>query len=266
VVSGGERRKFRTFFEFPPVAAGVTAPPFVGVDGTPDGWLAVRYDRDGFRDVRLYDDPERLWRDNDGAETVLIDVPIGLAENRAARAPERAARDLLGPRSGSVFNVPIRRVLEFDDYGAANAAQREAIGKGLQKQTFNLVPKIRAVDRLLTDGDASQDVLREAHPEVCFRALAGGEPMASSKTGQPAAAFWERVDVLAGVDPGFRDALFAAGETVADRGAAASNDDLLDAFALAVTASDLTGDLQTLPHEPARDAEGLRMEMVYAEP
>jgi predicted RNase H-like nuclease len=265
-VFGGERRKFRTFFEFPSAATVVNDPPFVGADGTPDGWIAVRYDRAGFRDVRRYDDVEALWTDNADAETLLIDVPVGLATDRAARAPERAAREVLGPRRSSVFNVPIRPVLDAADYETANETQRAAIDKGLQKQTFNVTPKIRAVDTLLTDGDADQDVLREAHPEVCFWALADGEPMANSKTGRPAPAFWERVRVLKAVDGDFEAALLAAGEAVADWDHGASNDDLLDAFALAITASDLTGDLRTLPEDPETDAAGLRMEMVYAAP
>lgn len=246
--------------------ADVSDPTFVGVDGTPGGWLAVLYGPTAFRGVRRYDAVEALWDDLGDAATVLIDVPVGLADDRAARAPERDARDLLGPRRASVFNVPIRPVLDVSDYATANATQRERIDKGLQQQTFNIVPNIRAVDALLTDGPATQDTLREAHPEVCFRALNDGTPTRHSKTGQPAAAFWERVGILGGVDDDFRDALFSAGETVRTWDAALSNDDLLDAFALAVTASDLTGDLRTLPDDPETDAEGLRMEMVYAEP
>jgi len=240
---------------------------FVGVDGTPDGWIAVRYDADRFRDVRRYDTVAALWDDTDDAETILVDVPVGLAGDSAARAPEREARARLGDRRNSVFNVPIRPVLDVRDYDDANRQQREAIGKGLQQQTHNIAPKIRAVDELLRETDAAQDTVREAHPEVCFWALNGHAAATHSKTGQPAAAFWERVGILGAVDSGFRESLFAAGETV--RGwddPQLSNDDLLDAFALAVTASDLTGELRTLPEAPERDAEGLRMEMVYAEP
>jgi len=49
----------------------------------------------------------------------------------------------------------------------------------------------------------------------------------------------------------------------------ATNDDLLDAFVLAITASELTGDTKTLPQNWPDDDRGdrkdLRMEMVYAE-
>lgn len=277
----------------------------VGVDATPDGWVAVRYhDRDYHSVHRYADDASdenaddgggekttdvchvddidaasafaRLWRDHDDADCILVDVPIGLPTDDPARAPEREARDVLGQRSASVFNVPIRDVLHVDDYGTANDRQRTATGKGLMRQTFNITPRIREVDRVLgadhgVSADATQDVIREAHPEVCFWALGDGDtPMLYSKTGQPAAAHWERVGVLATAhdDPdAFHDALADAGRELVDwNDPALSNDDLLDAFALAVTATPLTGDLRTLPEAPDVDEMGLRMEMVYAPP
>jgi len=167
----------------------VSDPTSVGVDGTPDGWLAVRYEGADFLDVAGYEDVATLWEDVAGAATVLVDVPIGLADDRAARAPEREARTLLGERRSSVFNVPIRPILGLD-YPEANERQKAAIGKGLQQQTHNIAAKIREIDEFLRDEDtgATQDTLREAHPEVCFWALNGRKPMRTSKTGQPAAA------------------------------------------------------------------------------
>ena len=259
----------------------------VGVDATPDGWVAVRMRDHEYERVERYADEDAtdsafrdLWADHRDADVLLVDVPIGLPADVAARAPEREARAVLGPRSASVFNVPIRPILDVDSYADANERQkdREQDGRGLMKQTYNIVPRIREVDELLgaPDVDATQDVVREAHPEVCFRALNDDMPMAYSKTAQPAAAHWERVGVLASLhanDPvhddedAFHDALATAGRELLDWDAPAlSNDDLLDAFALAVTGSTLTGDLRTLPENPTEDATGLRMEMVYATP
>lgn len=241
---------------------------FVGVDGAPEGWIAVRYGPSEYLDVRSYEAAASVWSDNDDAATVLFDVPIGLSEDRAARDPEVAARKRLGDRRNSVFNVPIRGVLDVEDYEEANEKQRSAIGKGLQKQTHNILPKIREVDGLLArDGPPDQDTVRESHPELCFWALNRRSPMVFSKTRRPAAAFWERVSVLQTVDENFDGALHAAGSAITDWDApTCSNDDLLDAFALAMTASELTGPLQPLPSDPERDGTGLRMEMVYAEP
>ncbi|WP_435334169.1 DUF429 domain-containing protein [Haloarchaeobius sp. TZWWS8] len=241
---------------------------FVGADGSPDGWIAVGYDDSGFVGVNRYSDITELWDDGRDAETILVDVPIGLADDAAAREPEREARRVLAGRTSSVFNVPIRSVLDEEDYHEANRKQKETIDKGLMQQTFNIAPKIREVDVLLRgDRDATQDVLREAHPEVCLWAFNDGTPMRFSKTGQPAAAFWERVAVLETVEDDVLGQLREAGKTVRDwTDPELSNDDLIDAFVLALTAREGAGDYRTLPEEPNRDGEGLRMEMVYAGP
>lgn len=250
----------------------MTDPPFVGADGTPDGWIAVRYDREEFRDVRRYDDAEELWKKNAEAETVLVDVPIGLREGSAeSRVPDSEARDRLGwPRSSSVFSVPIREAVHADSYESAKEIQEDRTDGSLGRQSYNITNLIAEIDDLLTDPPDDlpnpRGTLREAHPEVCFYVLADGEPMANSKTGQPAPAFWERVRVLENVDEDFETALFSAGGHIAEWDTSASNDDLLDAFALAVTASDMTDELQTLPDDPPTDEKELPMEMVYAEP
>lgn len=242
-----------------------TPPLYLGVDGHPGGWIAVRYEGEEFHDVQSYDTVEQLWTENSDATTILIDVPIGLSDDAAAREPEECARSVLGQRRNSVFNVPIRSILDEEDYQTANSEQKEQIGKGLQKQTHNIKPRIREVDELLrneTNG-ATQEVLRRGHPEVCFWALNGRSEMDYSKTGAPAAAFWERVNVLEAVESDIVEDLRDAGRTICEwENPEASNDDLLDAVVLALTAKQ--GNYQTLPDEPSEDSKGLRMEMVYS--
>ena len=85
-----------------------------------------------------------------------------------------------------------------------------------------------------------------------------------SKTGQPAAAFWERIEILEDIDDAIIDEVRGA-STGLD--AKVGNDDVIDAFALALTASPKTGSLRTLPDNPPTDDTGnLPMEMVYAYP
>lgn len=244
----------------------------LGVDGTPDGWLAVRYGGDGYESAARYDDIESLWDAEDDPGTVLIDVPIGLEE--ASSEPRKcdacARRNLGAPRSSSVFPVPVRAAVHAPDYGTAKATQERLTGGSLGTQSWAICDRIAELDCFLRRNDevrgagAEPNVVREAHPEVCFWALNGEEPMEHSKTSQPLLAFWERVAVLEGVDDGVLDDISDAGRSLA--GTEASNDDLLDAFALALTASSLTGSLETLPDDPERDPQGLPMEMVYATP
>jgi predicted RNase H-like nuclease len=44
-----------------------------------------------------------------------------------------------------------------------------------------LYPKIREINDLLQTREELRQIIREVHPEVCFRAWSGGRPMASSK-------------------------------------------------------------------------------------
>lgn len=254
----------------------------VGVDATPDGWVAVRYHDRDYHSVHRYPDDagdessafEALWQEHSDADCLLVDVPIGLPSDDPARKPEVEARKHLDNRQSSVFNVPIRDILNEDEYASANQTQKDVADKGLMQQTFNITHRIREVDSHLRDddvGDATQDRVREAHPEVCFWALNDDDQdMRFSKSSQPAAAHWERVGVLATAhdDPdAFHDALADAGNALLDwDDPQLSNDDLLDAFALAVTASPLTDEFETLPDDPDADSEGLDMEMVYASP
>jgi predicted RNase H-like nuclease len=86
--------------------------------------------------------------------------------------------------------------------------------------------------------------------------------MKYSKTGQPAAAFWERIEILEAVDSTIVDDVR---DVSADLAVKIGNDDVIDAFALALTASPKTGSLRTLPDKPPTDDTGnLPMEMVYA--
>ena len=43
---------------------------YVGVDGCPDGWLAVEYSNETFRSTDQYDDIEDLWEDHDTADFI----------------------------------------------------------------------------------------------------------------------------------------------------------------------------------------------------
>jgi predicted RNase H-like nuclease len=239
---------------------------FVGVDGCPDGWIAVWYDETGYKGARLYEDVTALWRDHGNtAETVLIDVPIGLRESSSAkRACDDAARRMLSPtRHSSVFPVPVRAAVHEDSYEAAKSAQEERTDGSLGVQSWNIADNIAQLDTFLRETPAAVGTVREAHPEVCLCALDGGSPTGYSKTGQPAAAFWERVDILERVDPTVLTHLRRAGT---DLDAAVGNDDVVDAFALALTARPDTGELRTLPEDPPVDPEGLPMEMVYRIP
>lgn len=245
---------------------------YIGVDGCSDGWIAVWYDTTGYVDSGLYPTIGDLWDDHgNSADTILIDVPIGLRESSAKKRPcDDDARQKLSPnRHSSVFPVPVRAAVHEDCYEEAKSTQEERTDSSLGVQSWHISNLIAQLDTFLleTTPDAI-GTIREAHPEICFWALNEKTATTYSKTQQPAAAFWERIGILESIDASITaNVREAATGLNADVG----NDDFIDAFALALTASPKTGNFHTLPEEwpnndPGDPTNKLPMEMVYAYP
>ena len=234
----------------------------VGVDGCPAGWVAVSSTTDGAATATVAETFSTLYDGLEDPDRLLVDIPIGLPDAaHPRRACDAAARERLRPhRHASVFDPPIREVIDADSYDEANADQKRLIDRGLPIQSWAIADRIRQVEAVLRAG-TDTTAIREAHPEVCFATLGDG-PMRYSKTGQPAAAVWERLSVLRRVASDPLQTLQSLGS---DLDATVSNHDLLDALVLAVVAGDQTGPLRTLPDDPPTDAVGLPMEIVYAQ-
>ena len=224
----------------------------VGADGCPGGWIcAVRGESDGLQIdvIRSFAEVIGRWPD----AVIAVDMPIGLPE-RGARVCDRAARARLGARRASVFPAPIRCCLPSTSHAEASAARRGIDAKGMNIQTWNIVPKIREVDAVMSPG--LQTRIIEAHPELAFAAMNGGQPIrAGKKTPEGRAA---RRDALAGSLP--------LAETLLSRRrpSGAAEDDLLDAMATLWTADRyLAGQAECLPPVPDVDVRGLRMEIWF---
>lgn len=229
-----------------------------GADGCRGGWV-VAYehpDSDG-RFARIKPDLARLFDDEDRPEMLAIDIPIGLTDS-GPRECDEVARRILGPgRGSSVFPAPIRPLLGAADYSEANRIRREVEGKGLSKQAWAIVPKVREVDTMLRTDAHIRARVREVHPEVCFHVLAGDRPMRFGK--KKAEGRRERIALL--------DPLFDGRVSVEIRRqsrAECSADDVIDAFVALWTARRLRDGVATRlpPGECPRDRFGLPMEMV----
>ena len=109
---------------------------------------------------------------------VAIDIPIGLPES-GPRQADVEARRRVGPRRSSVFPAPARAVLGATTYAEACARSRQASGKAISKQLFNILGKIAEVDALVTP--ALQERLVEMFPEWSLAVLAGA-PMSHPKS------------------------------------------------------------------------------------
>ncbi len=152
-----------------------------GMDGCRHGWILVVTSADqlGTSLVSVVSDIKEALALLDAGllVAVAVDIPIGLPRSRP-RTCDVEARRVLGPRRNSVFPAPPRLAVGSATYEEACAASRTARGKAMSKQTFAILPKIQAVDRLMTPD--RQDKLVEVHPEVSFTLLAG-RPMAHHK-------------------------------------------------------------------------------------
>jgi len=185
---------------------------------------------------------------------VCVDMPIGLGEKQMARQCDTQARRLLGARRAStVFLPPIRQCLSARDYRQANSICLKRTGKGLSKQGFALLEKIREVDNLMSP--RLQQRVREIHPELSFRILNGNSTIAASKKTVPGQAIRHRL-----LQAVFRD----IDNVLADAPAQGlAIDDALDAIVAAWTAWQVTAaKASTLPARPPPDAKGLKMEIV----
>lgn len=268
---------------------------FIGVDGCRAGWVAAAIGDDegapgpgpseaagaaAGMTVSVHRRIDEVWACyGERAAELWIDMPVGLPGRGAAeRRCDREAQALLGRRASSIFPAPCREALEAPDYAAASAANRAVLGRGLSRQSFHLIPKIREVDDWLARSPAAVGRVRESHPELCFAELAG-RPLASRK--QDAAGVLERFALLAAMEPRLFTllaALLAAHAPAAVQAAAAERrqprldgagaDDVLDACVLAVCArlAATTGRLASVPAVPQTDALGLPMRIVRYRP
>jgi predicted RNase H-like nuclease len=250
--------------------AGYSNDMHVGVDGCSDGWFAVMFEGEEYQHAKLYEDFSVIWSEwGEDADHIIVDIPIGLREDSNEPRPcDTAARKKIGDRRSSVFPTPVRTAVQSDSYEDAKEEQEERTDGSLGTQSWSISGEIDELDQFLrVEVQSAQDVVTESHPEVCFWAMNDEVPMSYSKNRQPAAAFWERVNVLEDVYEGATSAIRDASLGL---DAGVSNDDIVDAFALALTAGPLTQDLRFLPEETPRDdagdPKGLPMEIAYAPP
>jgi predicted RNase H-like nuclease len=185
-----------------------------------------------------------------------VDIPIGLLAEwqPGGRDCDRCARRLLGRRASSVFTPPTRPLLEATYYAQVR-------GYGLSLQAFNILPKIREVDRVMTP--TLQQRVYEAHPELAFQSLAGHPLQGSKKTVAGRAERLRLLETLSSplfhdIRPAFAQALHACKRTDV------APDDILDAYVLVWTARRIwQAQAHRVPRIPPHDARGLRMEIWY---
>ena len=195
-----------------------------------------------------------------GAVRVGVDMPIGLPNaGYPKRECESSARKLLGHRASSVFSPPCRKAANADDFAEARKLNQQELGPSLSVQAWNICPKIAEVDRALLATPALINSVFEVHPEVCFAALANGQPMAHRKSTQEGKQ--ARLALLSQWLPEAADLRDQAMRSF--KRSVLQEDDVLDALVVLLTARADAAELRYLPEKSVADERGLPMRMVY---
>lgn len=232
-----------------------------GVDGCRAGWLCAAIDDAGDCSFVLERSFRRLISALGEASLVLVDMPIGLPlPGQSGRECDALARSAIAPRGSTVFAPPGRAALAAPTYESACRANQQEHGRKISLQSWNIAPKIDEVDRFLR-GDAVRPPIREMHPELAFWALNGREALRTRK--KSPAGVEARLTVLSRHFPPARASYERCLAATARRDVA--RDDIIDALVGAVTARRAPA-LESFPALPPRDAFGLPMEIVFADP
>ncbi|PPC87856.1 MAG: hypothetical protein CTY31_05225 [Hyphomicrobium sp.] len=230
-----------------------------GVDGCRAGWVVVWHPLDAKQSARvaIFATFADVLAMPEKPAVIAIDIPIGLPDitGPGGRSCDAAVRKFLGVRASSLFSVPSRSAVYSADYGAActQASRTSDPPRKISKQAFNLFPKMRELDGLMTPDIQGRVV--ECHPEFVFWRLNGSLALEHSKKSSHGAR--SRRDLL--VRAGYPSAVF---DRVSFRRKDACKDDVIDAFAAASVACDiLRGKARRVPVCPEIDRKGLRMEI-----
>ena len=228
---------------------------YAGVDWAGNGWFAVFLTEDGSVEGHYYPTLWNLWRErNDDITRMLVDIPIGLCEDKKRACDVEAKRVLGGRHQSSVFYTPTRDAVCAENIEAAKERQREAeAGFGIQNQAWSLVPRIREVDAFVTDYDNCQKVF-ETHPEVCFDALNDGSLRHQKSDNRGIEERLNLLDERCNIDVrGFYETSRSTFREPTYAPIIGGKDDIIDALVAAVSAASTEGDLPSLPRRTEPD-------------
>ncbi|MDI3517489.1 MAG: hypothetical protein PWP09_1555 [Thermotogota bacterium] len=211
-----------------------------GVDGAKQGWVYALVEKRRIVELSVINKFRFL-----GYPT-LVDIPIGLPDE-GERICDRLARKMLSKRASCVFSVPCRDAVYQNTYEKALETNRRYQKKGFSIQFWNIVEKVREVDRFLRQKPTLTAFIRESHPELCFMSFAG-RPLGSKHKREGIA---ERLKILS--------AYLENMDVIKQCRRDVPIDDVLDALILAIS---LQFPLKTIPETPPKDRFGLPMEIV----
>ena len=206
----------------------------LGVDGCVGGWLVVCVENGDFEDAQAFFLPNllelRTFASSFDTE-IVIDIPIGLENDKPSRICDIKGRKYLGVRSSTIFSPPCKDSLLAEDYTSAQNINLKRTGVSISKQSWFLSSKILEAQEEVLNGIE----LKEGHPECSFAAFLGNIPIKDKK--KSLKGIIKRVKCVTEI--GFQ--LDKLTLSLPDR-LSAKIDDLLDAAILSWTATRIRND------------------------
>jgi len=229
-----------------------------GIDGCKAGWILTTFDENP--EYRIIESNEDFINALHEFDRVFIDMPIGLEDEVYTRECDRELRKVLGAEyAPSVFSPPIRPALHAPSYVEANMQSYEYTEKKLTVQAWNITPKIRLLDQVLSEHQELRESVLESHPELIFMNLNGGMIYQKKNTKK---GLRHRLGLIVDreeiADDFFRDIKEEFRRNQVDE------DDIVDSMALALAAKrSVEKGIKTIPQNPPVDSEGLKMAIHY---
>ncbi len=229
-----------------------------GIDGCKAGWILITFDENPRYEILRSN--EELKENLMDLDRVFIDMPIGLEDENYTRECDDLLRKKLGGEyASSVFSPPIRPALNAPSYVEANMQSFEYTDKNLTVQAWNITPKIKVLDQFLTEYPELQEKVLESHPELLFMNLNGGLIYQKKNTKK---GLRHRLDLIKNHEKIAADFFREIKEEY--RRNEVEEDDIVDAMALALAAKkSVENGMKTIPENPSRDSEGLKMAIHY---
>jgi Uncharacterized conserved protein len=230
----------------------------VGIDVCKGKWVAVALRKNDFQ-VSKFNTIQEICNQYKDAESIIIDIPIGLPESTKDIRPEREARKHLKGKASSIFNVPCRQTVYLKDYKDANYKNKEILEKGLTIQSYGICEKIKEVDEFLNNNPKWKNKLKEGHPEICFSKLNDGKPVLEKKLTKEGQE--RRLEILRKY---YKKSDLVINKYLEEVSSRKKIDDVIDALVLAITGVlGLKNGFETIPEEPSMDQRGIKMQMIY---
>ncbi len=233
---------------------------YIGIDGCKKGWFLVIL-KDKSWEVDVVEKVQDLSKyATDKNDVVVIDIPIGLTNNKTERECDLEARKILGSkRSSSVFRVPCEDAVYCTTYDECSVKNFEITGKKVSAQGWGIVPKIREVDAYIKRHKPSYTLI-ESHPEVAFWSLNDYRDLSHGKKEDD--GIKERLNILKSHQKNVEEIYKDARQKFSRKDLA--SDDIVDAICMAVIAYYKSNNLvKSLPEAESKNQRGIDMKIYY---